>query len=134
MTLLEALSQLIVIAWWTLGIWSIVTGAIWYTWDRRKIRPLERRINRLDYEIEEIEGADFMRGETPESRALRKARDIDSMALNDEEERIDKFLTRSFPDRSRNYFQGLCAHTQRIPNSGRICLSRHILPLCRVDK
>ena len=92
MSILEALSQLIVIAWWTLGIWSIVTGAIWYTWDRRKIRPLERRINRLDYEIEEIEGPDFMRGETPESRALRKARDIDSMALNDEEERIDKFL------------------------------------------
>ena len=92
MTLLEALSQLIVITWWTLGIWSIVTGAIWYTWDRRKIRPLERRINRLDYEIEEIEGPDFMRGETPESRALRKARDIDSMALNDEEERIDQFL------------------------------------------
>ena len=92
MTILEALSHLIVITWWTLGIWSIVTGAIWYTWDRRKIRPLETRINRLDYEIEEIEGHDFMRGETPESRALRKARDIDSMALNDEEERIDKFL------------------------------------------
>ena len=92
MSILETLSHLIVITWWTLGIWSIVTGAIWYTWDRRKIRPLERRINRLDYEIEEIEGADFMRGETPESRALRKARDIDSMALNDEEERIDKFL------------------------------------------
>ncbi len=92
MTILEALSQLIVITWWALGIWSIVTGAIWYTWDRRKIRPLERRINRLDYEIEEIEGPDFMRGETPESRALRKARDIDSMALNDEEERIDTFL------------------------------------------
>ncbi len=92
MSILEALSHLIVITWWTLGIWSIVTGAIWYTWDRRKIRPLERRINRLDYEIEEIEGPDFMRGETPESRALRKARDIDSMALNDEEERIDTFL------------------------------------------
>ena len=92
MSILEALSHLIVITWWTLGIWSIVTGAIWYTWDRRKIRPLERRINRLDYEIEEIEGPDFMRGETPESRALRKARDIDSMALNDEEERIDIFL------------------------------------------
>ena len=92
MTILEALSQLIVIAWWALGIWSIVTGAIWYTWDRRKIRPLESRINRLDYEIEEIEGHDFVRSETPESRALRKARDIDSMALNDEEERIDIFL------------------------------------------
>ena len=92
MSILEALSHLIVITWWTLGIWSIVTGAIWYTWDRRKIRPLERRINRLDYEIEEIEGADFMRGETPESRALRKARDIDKLTLNDEEERIDKFM------------------------------------------
>lgn len=92
MTIVETLSLLITITWWTLGIWSIITGAIWYTWDRRKIRPLERRINRLDYEIEEIEGADFMRGETPESRALRKARDIDSMALNDEEERIDTFL------------------------------------------
>ena len=92
MTIVETLSLLITITWWTLGIWSIITGAIWYTWDRRKIRPLERRINRLDYEIEEIEGADFMRGETPESRALRKARDIDSMALNDEEERIDQFL------------------------------------------
>ena len=92
MSIVETLSLLITITWWTLGIWSIITGAIWYTWDRRKIRPLERRINRLDYEIEEIEGADFMRGETPESRALRKARDIDSMALNDEEERIDQFL------------------------------------------
>ena len=92
MTIVETLSLLITITWWTLGIWSIITGAIWYTWDRRKIRPLERRINRLDYEIEEIEGSDFMRGETPESRALRKARDIDSMALNDEEERIDQFL------------------------------------------
>ncbi len=92
MTIVETLSLLITITWWTLGIWSIITGAIWYTWDRRKIRPLETRINRLDYEIEEIEGPDFMRGETPESRALRKARDIDSMALNDEEERIDQFL------------------------------------------
>ena len=45
-----------------------------------------------DYEIEEIEGHNFMRGETPESRALRKARDIDKMTLNDEEERIDRFL------------------------------------------
>ena len=92
MTIVETLSLLITITWWTLGIWSIITGAIWYTWDRRKIRPLERRINRLDYEIEEIEGVDFMRGETPESRALRKARDIDSMTLNDEEERMDNFL------------------------------------------
>ena len=92
MTVVETLSLLITITWWTLGIWSIITGAIWYLWDRRKIRPLEMRINRLDYEIEEIEGPDFMRGETPESRALRKARDIDSMALNDEEERIDQFL------------------------------------------
>ena len=41
MSILEALSHLIVITWWTLGIWSIVTGAIWYTWDRRKIRPLK---------------------------------------------------------------------------------------------
>ena len=92
MTIVETLSLLIALAYYTIVTWAGVSGLIWYLWDRRKIRPLERRINRLDYEIEEIEGPDFMRGETPESRALRKARDIDSMALNDEEERIDIFL------------------------------------------
>ena len=92
MSILETLSLLIALAYYTIVTWAGVSGLIWYLWDRRKIRPLEMRINRLDYEIEEIEGPDFMRGETPESRALRKARDIDSMALNDEEERIDQFL------------------------------------------
>ena len=92
MSILEALSAFIVLAYYSLVMWAGVSGLIWYLWDRRKVRPLEARINRLDYEIEEIEGHDFMRGETPESRALRKARDIDSMALNDEEERIDIFL------------------------------------------
>ena len=92
MSILEALSAFIVLAYYSLVMWAGVSGLIWYLWDRRKVRPLEARINRLDYEIEEIEGHDFMRGETPESRALRKARDIDSMALNDEEERIDQFL------------------------------------------
>ena len=92
MTILEALSAFIVLAYYSLVMWAGVSGLIWYLWDRRKVRPLEARINRLDYEIEEIEGHDFMRGETPESRALRKARDIDKLALNDEEERIDKFL------------------------------------------
>ena len=92
MSILEALSAFIVLAYYTLVMWAGVSGLIWYLWDRRKVRPLEARINRLDYEIEEIEGHDFMRGETPESRALRKARDIDKLALNDEEERIDKFL------------------------------------------
>ena len=92
MSILEALSAFIVLAYYSLVMWAGVSGLIWYLWDRRKVRPLEARINRLDYEIEEIEGHDFMRGETPESRALRKARDIDKLALNDEEERIDKFL------------------------------------------
>ena len=92
MTILEALSAFIVLAYYSLVMWAGVSGLIWYLWDRRKVRPLEARINRLDYEIEEIEGHDFMRGETPESRALRKARDIDKLTLNDEEERIDKFL------------------------------------------
>ena len=92
MSILEALSAFIVLAYYSLVMWAGVSGLIWYLWDRRTVRPLEARINRLDYEIEEIEGPDFMRGETPESRALRKARDIDSMALNDEEERIDIFL------------------------------------------
>lgn len=78
--------------WWIMAILATTTGTLWYVWDRRKIRPLERRINRLDYEIEEIEGHDFMKGETPESRALRKARDIDKLALNDEEERMDQFM------------------------------------------
>ena len=92
MTILEALSAFIVLAYYSLVMWAGVSGLIWYLWDRRKVRPLEARINRLDYEIEEIEGHDFMRGETPESRALRKARDIDKLTLNDEEERIDKFM------------------------------------------
>ena len=92
MTILETLAFLFVIAYHVLLAWFGITTLIWVLWDRRKVRPMERRINRLDYEIEEIEGPDFMRGETPESRALRKARDIDKLALNDEEERIDKFL------------------------------------------
>ena len=79
MSILEALSHLIVITWWTLGIWSIVTGAIWYTWDRRKIRPLERRINRLDYEIEEIEGADFSDALLDREDQRRLCRDADGI-------------------------------------------------------
>ena len=92
MTLLGTLTFLLAIAYHVLLAWFVMTTVIWLLWERRTVRPLEARINRLDYEIEEIEGHDFMRGETPESRALRKARDIDKLALNDEEERIDKFL------------------------------------------
>ena len=92
MTILEALPFLFALGYHVLLAWFVMTTVIWLLWERRTVRPLEARINRLDYEIEEIEGHDFMRGETPESRALRKARDIDKLALNDEEERIDKFL------------------------------------------
>ncbi len=92
MTILEALTFLFALGYHVLLGWFVMTTVIWLLWERRTVRPLEARINRLDYEIEEIEGHDFMRGETPESRALRKARDIDKLALNDEEERIDKFL------------------------------------------
>ena len=92
MMIVQILSFLFAVCYYTLTLWAIISGIIWYTWDRRKIRPLEQRINRLDHEIEEIEGHDFSRGETPESRALRKARDIDKLSLNDEEERIDRFL------------------------------------------
>ena len=92
MTILESLTFFFAIAYHVLLAWFVMTTVIWLLWERRTVRPLEARINRLDYEIEEIEGHDFMRGETPESRALRKARDIDKLALNDEEERIDKFL------------------------------------------
>ena len=92
MTLVDGLTLLVGLAYYALVGWFGLTSLIWILWERRTVRPLEARINRLDYEIEEIEGHDFMRGETPESRALRKARDIDSMALNDEEERIDTFL------------------------------------------
>jgi len=92
MTLFDIAVLLIAAGYYGLITWAAFTGLVWFTWERRKIRPLECRINRLDYEIEEIEGHDFMCGETPESRALRKARDIDKMALNDEEESIDKFL------------------------------------------
>ena len=81
-----------VFLYYALSVWAVGSGFIWYIWERRTVRPLERRINRLDYEIEEIEGHNFSRGETPEGQALRKARDIDKLALNDEEERIDKFL------------------------------------------
>ena len=92
MTILEALTFLFALGYHVLLAWFVMTTVIWLLWERRTVRPLEARINRLDYEIEEIEGHDFMRGETPESRALRKARDIDKLSLNDEEERIDKFL------------------------------------------
>ena len=92
MTILETLTFFFAIAYHVLLAWFVMTTVIWLLWERRTVRPLEARINRLDYEIEEIEGHDFTRGETPESRALRKARDIDKLALNDEEERIDKFL------------------------------------------
>ena len=92
MTLVDGLTLLVGLAYYALVGWFGLTGLIWILWERRTVRPLEARINRLDYEIEEIEGPDFMRGETPESRALRKARDIDKLALNDEEERIDQFL------------------------------------------
>ena len=92
MTLLGTLTFLLALAYHVLLAWFGATTVVWLLWERRTVRPLEARINRLDYEIEEIEGHDFMRGETPESRALRKARDIDKLALNDEEERIDKFL------------------------------------------
>ena len=92
MTLVDGLTLLIGLAYYALIGWFGLTSLIWILWERRTVRPLEARINRLDYEIEEIEGHDFTRGETPESRALRKARDIDKLALNDEEERIDKFL------------------------------------------
>ena len=92
MTILGALAFLFIASYYILSVWAILTCLIWYVWEKRAIRPLERRINRLDYEIEEIEGHDFSRGETPESRGLRKARDIDKLSLNDEEERIDRFL------------------------------------------
>ena len=92
MTLVDGLTLLIGLAYYALIGWFGLTSLIWILWERRTVRPLEARINRLDYEIEEIEGHDFMRGETPESRALRKARDIDKLTLNDEEERIDKFM------------------------------------------
>ena len=92
MTLVDGLTLLVGLAYYALIGWFGLTSLIWILWERRTVRPLEARINRLDYEIEEIEGHDFMRGETPESRALRKARDIDKLALNDEEERIDKFM------------------------------------------
>ena len=92
MTILEVLTFLFALGYHVLLGWFVMTTVIWLLWERRTARPLEARINRLDYEIEEIEGHDFVRSETPESRALRKARDIDKLALNDEEERIDKFL------------------------------------------
>jgi len=92
MTLLEILIFLFAITYHIVIAWAGLTAVIWMVWERRTVRPLEARINRFDYEIEEIEGHNFMRGETPESRALRKARDIDKMTLNDEEERIDRFL------------------------------------------
>ena len=92
MTILEVLTFLFALGYHVLLGWFVMTTVIWLLWERSTVRPLEARINRLDYEIEEIEGHDFVRSETPESRALRKARDIDKLALNDEEERIDKFL------------------------------------------
>lgn len=92
MTILNTLAFLFIASYYILSFWAILTCLIWYVWEKRTIRPLERRINRLDYEIEEIEGHDFSRGETLESRGLRKARDIDKLSLNDEEERIDRFL------------------------------------------
>ena len=59
-------------------------------WRDKKSQPLQARINRLSYEIELIEGDKFK--QTPESTALRRARDLDSLELMDFEAHTEQIL------------------------------------------
>ena len=82
--------------------WSVITMVFMYTFERRKIRPIQSRINRVDYEIDEIVGSDYSKYDLPEVVALQKSRDIDALELNDLREQLSVLvykwsLMRLFP-------------------------------------
>ena len=66
--ILAVLTYAIGAVWYTAMIWISGSGVYWM-WRDRKSQPLQARINRLSYEIEQIEGNKYK--ETPESTALR---------------------------------------------------------------
>ena len=72
--------------------WSLATMVVMYVVERRKIRPIKSRINRIDYEIDEIVGTDYSKYSSPVVVALQRSRDIDALELNEQEERLDTFV------------------------------------------
>lgn len=73
------------------AVWMWISGSgVYWLWRDRKSHPLQARINRLSYEIELIEGDLYK--ETPESTALRRARDLDNLELMDYEDHTEQVL------------------------------------------
>jgi hypothetical protein len=87
--LLGLLTYALAVFWYGLCAWSCGSGAYWLYRDK-KSQPLSQRINRLSYEIDNIEGVDCK--QTPESLALRKARDIDKLELMEYEDDTESVL------------------------------------------
>jgi hypothetical protein len=77
------------IAWYTVATWFTMSG-IYYFWRDKKSQPLQARINRISYEIEQIEGDKYK--ETPESTGLRRARDLDQLEMMDFEDHTEDML------------------------------------------
>ena len=77
--------------WYGGMLWMSASGFYWM-WRDKKSQPLQGRINRLSYEIELIEGDKYK--QTPESTALRQARDLDSLELMDFEAHTERTLRR----------------------------------------
>ena len=87
--ILAVFSYVIGIVWYGAMIWISGSGVYWM-WRDKKSQPLQARINRLSYEIELIEGDKFK--ETPESTALRRARDLDNLELMNYEDLTEHAL------------------------------------------
>jgi hypothetical protein len=87
--ILAVLTYMIGVAWYGGMLWISGSGMYWM-WRDKKSQPLQARINRLSYEIELIEGDKFK--QTPESTALRRARDLDSLELMDFESHTEQML------------------------------------------
>ena len=77
------------IAWYAGATWFTMSG-IYYFWRDKKSQPLQARINRISYEIEQIEGDKYK--ETPESTGLRRARDLDQLEMMDFEDHTENML------------------------------------------
>lgn len=87
--ILAVFSYVIGVVWYGAMMWVSGSGVYWM-WRDRKSHPLQARINRLSHEIELIEGDSYK--ETPESTALRRARDLDNLELMDYEDHTERVL------------------------------------------
>ena len=87
--ILSILTYVITIIWNVSAVWITGSGIYWL-WRDKKSQPLQARINRLSYEIEHIEGDDFKK--TPESTALRRARDLDNFEMMNYEDHTEHML------------------------------------------